>query len=346
MAIINSSNAIPAKARAKYGKRLREKDYKILISCKTVAEVVSYLKFNTHYSSALTKVNEYDVHRGQIETILRQKLFYDFDSLCRYEMSDGSRFSRFVLRRYEIMQIIHFLTLLNSDKAGDYIFIMPEYFNSHTEIDLVSLINAKSYEQLILAVKGSPYEEILADFSPDGNGRADIAAIEHRLYVFMYTELYEAIEKDSVKSEKAELKKMFDTLIDFMNYAKIYRLHTFYRKSPQEIEKSLLPFGSVNLQQVENLCGTDNITQFLDALLKTPARRVLKNIHYNFTGEIPTRVRYNISKRNMFFSASPVVVLLSYVFVTNTELLNVVNIIEGVRYGLKPEEIDNLLIYR
>ena len=74
MAILNSSGAIVAKAKAKYGKRLKYDDYKRLLDCKTVAEVVSYLKTETSYKDVLVKVNENSVHRGQVEAILRQKL--------------------------------------------------------------------------------------------------------------------------------------------------------------------------------------------------------------------------------------------------------------------------------
>ena len=62
-----SSNVVLAKARAKYGKRLKEKDYRNLLDCKSVAEVVAYLKANTDYHDVLTGINEYDIHRGQHE---------------------------------------------------------------------------------------------------------------------------------------------------------------------------------------------------------------------------------------------------------------------------------------
>ena len=39
-----TSYAVMAKARAKFGKRLTEKDYANLLACHSVTEVMSYLK--------------------------------------------------------------------------------------------------------------------------------------------------------------------------------------------------------------------------------------------------------------------------------------------------------------
>ena len=80
-----TSYAVLAKARAKYGKFLTDRDYTSILACQSVAEVMVYLKSHTHYASVLSEVNERDVHRGRLEQLLRQYQFDDFDTLCRYD---------------------------------------------------------------------------------------------------------------------------------------------------------------------------------------------------------------------------------------------------------------------
>lgn len=82
-----SSNAILAKARTMYGRRLTDKDYEDLLACKTVPEVATYLKNETVYSEILSGLNENDVHRGQLETLLRKKIFYEKVSLAKFDMT-------------------------------------------------------------------------------------------------------------------------------------------------------------------------------------------------------------------------------------------------------------------
>lgn len=90
-----TSFAVLTKARSKFGNRLTEKDYQSLLACQSVGEIMSYLKNNTHYSKALTDVSEREIHRGRLEALLRQNLFYEFDSLCRYDSSVSSGLSSY-----------------------------------------------------------------------------------------------------------------------------------------------------------------------------------------------------------------------------------------------------------
>ena len=105
----NTSFAVMTKARSKFGKRLTDKDYNSLLACQSVAEVMSYLKSYTRYSKALEDMNERDVHRGRLEALLRQNLFYEFDSLCRYDSSISSGLSKYIIESIEVEQIVRFL---------------------------------------------------------------------------------------------------------------------------------------------------------------------------------------------------------------------------------------------
>ena len=54
--------------------------------------------------------------------------------------------------------------------------------------------------------------------------------------------------------------------------------------------------------------------------------------------------RYNMCKKHLYYSSDPAVVLLSYMYVSEAELKNIITIIEGVRYNSKKEIIESLLI--
>ena len=130
-----TSYAVSAKARAKYGRFLTERDYSSLLSCQSVPEVMVYLKSHTHYASVLSEVNERDVHRGRLELLLRQYLFDEFDSLCRYDSSISAGFSSYVVEKTEVEQIVRFLILLNSNSTEKFIFQFPAFLSKHTELD-------------------------------------------------------------------------------------------------------------------------------------------------------------------------------------------------------------------
>ena len=115
-----ASNAVLAKARAMYGRSLKDSDYRQLAECRTVPEIASYLKTRTSYGKALAGLVEGDIHRGQLEPLLKQELYLDIYSLSRYTSDNSVAFSDFIISKMEIEQIIRYLMLLNINKPEDY----------------------------------------------------------------------------------------------------------------------------------------------------------------------------------------------------------------------------------
>lgn len=63
---------------------LSEEMYQELLHKKSVAEIAGYLKHETSYAAALKDVRENNIHRGQLESILRQEIFKKTMKLYRY----------------------------------------------------------------------------------------------------------------------------------------------------------------------------------------------------------------------------------------------------------------------
>ena len=163
-----SANAILAKARAMYGKCLKESDYQGLLNCKNVTEIAVYLKQRTAYSSAISTLNENEIHRGQLETKLRQELYFDLFALSRYAHEDTLAFSDFVISKMEIEQIIKCLMLVNIGKAEEYVYTMPLSLDRFAGISLEALAGVRSYNDMLDALRGTPYYSVLLRFRPKG----------------------------------------------------------------------------------------------------------------------------------------------------------------------------------
>ncbi len=339
-----AANAVLAKVRAKYGRHLTEKDYNSLLASKSVSEVVSYLKNNTYYSDALNKVNERDIHRGQLEDILRHKIFNDFYSLCLYTRGSGEYFAQFIVERSEIEIIIHFLTLLSSQSLDDHIFNLPSYFSNHTSIDFLAVSRAQNYTQFCDALEGSPYKKILSKFKPGSDQRIDIASIENQLYLHCYDNLYSAINKSSSGQERRALLQMFNSIMDYINFVRIFRLKKYYKMDSEKTKKYIFPYGTLNKKTIAKLCDAENSADVFGAVSTTSFGKRLKKLNYVYAGEIDNLGLYTITKRNIHFSSFPLVVMLSYVFVMETEYQNIVSIIEGVRYNVDPAKIKSIVI--
>ncbi len=339
-----SANAVLAKVRAKYGRRLTQKDYENLLSCKSVAEVGAYLKNNTYYDTVLKKINEREIHRGQLETVLKQKLFEDFYSLCLYTKGSGEHFAQYILQRDEIEQIIRFLTLLSSNSTQEFIFTMPTYFLKHTSINLMNLARARDFDAFFACFAGTPYEEILAEFKPKKGETVNIARVEDKLYKFCYKNLYNAIDKYSSGAEQKALRSMFDSMMDYINFVRVFRLKKYYHESPEMTESFLFPYGTFKPKTIRKLCAAKTSAEVFEAVKDTSFGRNLSRLNYAYAGEIDRVGMFRITKKNIHFSSYPLVVMLSYIFVMQTEYNNIVSIIEGVRYGVDASKIETIVI--
>ena len=344
MSSSKSANAVLAKMRAKYGKRLSSKDYSNLLACKSVAEVVTYLKNNTYYDSVLRTVNERDVHRGRLEMILRQKLFDDFYSLCRYMKGTGEYFAEYLIERDEIEQMIRFLTLLSSDSPDEYIFTMPSFFARHTSVDLAALSRARDYDSFFAVLNGTRYARTVERFRPKKGDRVSIPELETELYRRCYDHLYDSIERFSSGAEKKALLSMFDSIMDIMNFVRVFRLKKFYKESPDVIKRYLFDHGTLRQQTIDKMCAAESGSGIFDAVKGTKLGRSIEKMKFVYAGQIQEVGIYGITKRNIHFSTYPIVGMLSYVFVMQQEYSNIVSIIEGVRYGVDPEKLDSIVI--
>ena len=310
-----TSFAVLTKARSKFGKRLTEKDYQSLLACQSVGEIMSYLKNNTHYSKALTDVSEREIHRGRLEALLRQNLFYEFDSLCRYDSSVSSGLSSYIISTLEVEQIVRFLILLSSNSTDKFIYQFPGYISKHTEIDVNKLANATNYEEFLNATQSSQFYDILKQFSPDEKNRLPISDIENKLYDLVFGKLTKLIKATTKGQEKRELINFFFTINDYNIFSRILRLKKYYKLSPDDIKSNLLLNG-----------------------------RLIDKIGYVYASDISPRVKYRLAKKNMHFSNNPSVVMISYMFVAETELMNIITLIEGTRYELDNKLTQSLLI--
>ncbi len=340
-----TSYAVSAKARSKYGRFLTDRDYASILTCQSVPEVMVYLKSHTHYASVLSEVNERDVHRGRLEMLLRQYLFNEFDTLCRYDSSVSAGLSRYVIEKAEVEQIIRFLILLNSNSTDKFIFQFPAFLAKHTELDINKLANARDYEEFLDALASTSYHEILKPFKPDGKGRLPVSDMENKLYERVLRHMCELIDKRTKGKERQELMSIYRTINDYSIFSRILRLKKYYNLSPEIIKSNMLPkYSSLSPRLIDRMCEAESSAEVFRIMQSTGSGRLIDKIGYNYAGDIIPRVQYKLAKKNIHFSDNPSVVMISFMFLSETELMNVISLIEGIRYQLDPKIIQSLLI--
>lgn len=339
-----SSNVVLSKARAMYGKRLTQQNYDDLLACQSVGEVAVYLKDHTAYGKILSGIEESEIHRGQLEAKLRQKLLEDYASLCHYEITVGEHFAQYFIKRNEIEQILHAILLLDAGMPEEYLFNMPSYLLRHTKIDLKSLSKIKNFEDLLRALGHTEYRRLLEPFHPGENGWINYTGIESALYSYLYSNMFRIIQKYTHGETTAQLNDILKSFIDLTNFTRIVRLKISYHADPELIKKALFPYGTFSERLLDKMIEATS-EEDITAILETTeiGKRALKFEH-DYVGEIPRRMNFRNCHHYIDFSTHPSVVLISYIYTSEAEISDIITIVEGIRYRLVTDEIKKLLI--
>ncbi|MBP3414161.1 MAG: V-type ATPase subunit [Clostridia bacterium] len=344
-----ASNALLAKCRAIYGRRLGREAYDSLISCRSVSDVASQLS-QTHYAPAIAGLDQTSIHRGQLEAALGAMLYEELAGLCRYEQSLGTWISGYIIMRGEISQLLEFLKLLAAGRPGEYIFSLPDFFKEHTDLDLNALAMARSYRDMLVALKGTVYAKILIGFAPKEGQPFDIAMIEHALYEKLYYELINTINKNMKGKPKDEMLELVGTQIDLINFSHIYRLKRYYRAGADLVRRmTFRNHYKLSQKTAEAMAQTADADEVMRLLCdKTPYGKQINGdmVSEGYAEQEASRLLAKKARHLLRFSISPPVVLMAFSILAETELRDVVTIIEGVRYGLAPDEIRALTVLR
>ena len=126
-----NSPAVLSKARAMYGKRITPAQFDEMLRCPSVVEVAAYLKGHTHYQKVLSGISENDIHRGQLEELLRRAFLEECDKLFYYQgQLAGTQFD-FFLQETEIQELMRMVLLIRAGKTEHFIVELPQHLMQH-----------------------------------------------------------------------------------------------------------------------------------------------------------------------------------------------------------------------
>ena len=339
------ADAIIAKAKAIYGKRLTPDDYNYLLHRNSISDVVAYLKDTDRYRNTFANVNETQIHRAQVEQMIAEDMFELYIKLCKFMAADRNSFCFYLIRELEIKQIINALMYIRAGSVDGYILEMPTYLMEHTCFDLMKLAKASTYQEVLDVMYGTPYYKALKNLLSTFRRQDDLNEAAVTLYAWYIRWAFKAIER-SFKGDKAQkLKEIFLRRSDLNNITVCYRKKSLFNEDPDRIKKALydVHYRLTPAMIDDILSQPDAADRLLEFLKKIYLRG---NVEYDPENlEIAVR-RYNYSfyKKQLGFTDNGVMALYALMVLCETERANLQIIIEGVRYQRPPTETEKLLV--
>lgn len=341
-----AAGAMSAKAKAMFGNRIKASDYQILLQKKTISEIASYLKKETYFSNVLSGINEVSVHRGQLEALIRLDLFDRFSNLIRYYNTEESEFYKYIIIEIEIEQILGRIRAFEISDNINFISKIPTYLGKYTTFDINKLLNIKDYDELLDLLRNTDYYPIINQYKVDDISDFDFNSFESALRKYYYDKVLKILDKEFSGKVKSDIKDVYLTRIELENITRIYRLKKYFNTPPDEIRKLLVPmYLRISKKELDEMIDHVDADKIFDYLGQTSYKHYMDDKQNMYIDYHTKMIHFNINKKYLMFSSEPDLVLFTYMVLSEVEIQNIVDIIEGARYNIASEKIEQLLIY-
>lgn len=343
-----ASNVIVAKAKSMHGTQLKKEDYYELLRKKNVAEIAGYLKNETNYHDVLKDVRENNIHRGQLEDMLRRDYFKKTMKLFRYAEPSQKQYYWLHMQQIEIDLILGRLRVLISQGFEDAIAEFPIFLKSYTSYDLLKLGNVRTYDELLEVVKKTTYYDLLLTYrvTKGHEHEIDYTAIETQMQKQYYMHVFEVIDKTLRKKSRKSARELFASEVELNNITKIYRFKKFFQVREDVIRESLIPVNyHLSSSQLEEMISQQTTAGYLKLLKQCYYHLDVDEKEDTYIEYDTETYLYRIARRNIYYASDAPTVFSSYLLLIRRELENIINIIEGVRYRVDTEDIEKMLMY-
>ncbi len=338
---VMKNSALNVKIRGKLKNRLTNDMYRRMTALKSVPDVAKFLKEETSYKRLLPETDVSEIHRGYLEKLLTMGLSRDIGSLTSFMDISETAFMRIFEIREDMENIKVFLRYLCADHADR--FIPAAIFGGSGKIDFQRLAGVKNFDEFLSVIDGTIYAKPLKGFS-GYEERPNIFDMENSLSAYYNTLVFKYAKKYLSPGEFETVKETYGSAADLSTVMFIIRAKKNFDMPVEQFYPYIKhKYAHLSEEIVTEMTNAKSADEVYEILKKTKYYKIFADS----SASAERRIEKYISDLHakMFRRAQySIEAVLYYVNVRETELRNIVTIIEGIRYGLEPEMMKRYLI--
>ncbi|GAB6190109.1 hypothetical protein JCM30566_18520 [Marinitoga arctica] len=338
--------ALMAKIKSLNSKILSSEDLTNLINTNTVTEIAEYLKKNTHYNKIFDGEDISQLHRRDIEILIRKSMLSDLYNIYFYLPAEGHKFFKIMEKRFEIENIKFVLRSLHSEHP-EYISKEKFFPLNHSYIDEDVLSSVKSFDEAVNILKNSPYQSVI---DSTYQNYLKTGKIQHLLNAFdfwYFTKMKSTL--NLMPGFGRNLKKIFFIQMDLANIQWIYRAKVLFKLSTEEVLNFLMPISfNLSSEELKNMTTAENIEDFINKISICSYGKYFQNINKDIFPYVIERTCEKIllesAKKMLSHTQNGFDVMSGYLYVREYEYKDLITLIEGKRYEIPNDKIKTFLL--
>jgi len=342
--MLNKYSALYGKTHVMFGKLLTAGNYHELMRKRNVYDIAAFLKYRTDYGKAFDDIDEREIHRARLESIIRRSLLNDYRRLLCFVRGNIKGFLKVAYLKHEVEGLKRLFRVLEMEgdtaPAQNSLMFLKKYDMLNTK-KLAAAGNTKTF---ISNLEGTDYFYVLRPFLSE-TGQHNLFHIEMALDMY-YINLVNRKKKKLLTGLDAKIvNHSIGTEIDILNLMWIYRARIFYNLDSSFVLRYLVPnYYKLSKELIRKLVGIKNSNEFLELVKNTEYSDLFLSKSHDFFelnfSEHMYRMHYRFFRKYGFSIAA----VFSYLHLKECELSNIISIIEGIRYSLPVERIKDFVV--
>ena len=332
---------LTTKIKAMRGKMLSQENYQELLQKQSVKEIALYLKNFTYYSDDLSDLNESNIHRGHLEVMLYRSVIRDTLKIAKHLEGSEKKFYRYIYRKLEVEDIKRMLRTLERGKKLEEIDKNTLFINRYSRLDFNKSLQSKTVEELVESLKETNFYSVLKPLL-NREGQLDLFSAEMALDLYYYNQTSKQVKKMPPGDDREMLDELFGIEADIKNILWIYRAKKYYGLSKEMLYRYMIPaHHRLQKAQIKEFVDAD-LDKFITLLKSSFYKEII--VFPSEQAELQyTRYMFKVQKLSMKMNPYSLASVIGYMYLKETEVLNITNIVEGIRYKISKEEIRKYL---
>ncbi len=329
--------AVNTKIRAIEGQLLQDHDYEHLLSCKTVEDMIHYLRQETGYRRLLNQVKGASIELDALESLFKKELYRELQSFVHYFTDQYRKLFRILFMRYEVEDIkVMLRAIIRQEHLADleaHMIILGVSKN----LDYERLFQSRTLEDFIDNLEGTPYQKTLAYYM-DEDPTKRLFYMEMNLDRLYFKHLSDQAKKLDPR-DGAPLIEVLGKNTDILNLQWIYRGLKSYRLSPEELLNYTLNHGYyLKYKHLKNLCYSQSMDELSEKIKQTKYAFLLQGERVDRFMEIRMeRYVYAAFQKKRKEEPMSIAEVLVFMHRLEYEIRDLFTLFEAKRYNLDKE---------
>ncbi len=338
-------SGLATKIKAMKAKLLTDGDFVNLMEQGSIGGILSYLKKTDSYKNVLVNENESSIRRHRLEKLVRSTLYTDFDKIYKFSHAVQKAYLKAFFMKYEISVIRKALRRCYGRIQNDYQIGVIEIpaFERRSIINLKQIMTASSVEEVISALDGTLYHNVLKMIWQKGN--VELFDYESVLDIYYFKSLWKAGHKVLSKSDLEIIRKNYGQEIDLLNIQWLYRAKKYYKLSPAQMYSLVIPiYYKIRKQDMLYLAKTESDEEFTQIINRLPYVRKaggIENVNLEKMYDEQMKKLFQDGIRKNPYS---IACIESYFYNKEKEIDMLIRVIECVRYEVDRDDMVNYIL--